>query len=92
VSAPRASLFQCRRDRFAQRLCNWILNHVATPWYRATVEWSIRKGLTAAERDEEVEILERIEEHIRQFVAPGGELIDWDFLEAALKCLDEARA
>lgn len=29
-----------RRDRFAVWACNWILNHVATPWYRDLIPLS----------------------------------------------------
>jgi hypothetical protein len=42
-----------RRDRVAQLLCNWVLNHVATAWYRDMVAGSIRYGLEAAVKDED---------------------------------------
>jgi hypothetical protein len=40
------------RDRLACWLCNLILNHLATPWYRKMVGGSIRYGLLAAASDE----------------------------------------
>jgi hypothetical protein len=39
------------RDRFVCALCNFLLNHVATPWYRDMVGGSIRYGLNAAAAD-----------------------------------------
>ena len=44
----------CWRDRMAHRLCNLILNRLATPWYRNWISGSIRYGLRAAARDEGV--------------------------------------
>ncbi len=40
------------RDKVAQWLCNVILNHIATPWYRKMIDGAIRYGLAAAARDE----------------------------------------
>ena len=39
------------RDRIACSLCNWILNHIAGPKYRAMIGGSIRYGLIAAASD-----------------------------------------
>lgn len=39
------------RDRLAQRCVNWILNHIATPWYRDMVAGQTRYGMNAAARD-----------------------------------------
>lgn len=39
------------RDRIACALCNFILRHVASAKYAATIEGSIRYGLTAAAKD-----------------------------------------
>jgi hypothetical protein len=41
-----------RRDRAAWAMCNWILEHVATRWYRNWITGAIRYGLAAAARDE----------------------------------------
>lgn len=39
------------RDQVVCAICNWLLNHVASPDYRAMIGGSIRLGLkTAAER------------------------------------------
>jgi hypothetical protein len=38
------------RDRFVCVVCNFLLRHVASEWYRAMIDRSIRLGLrTAAE-------------------------------------------
>lgn len=44
------------RDRIAWALCNWVLRHVATGWYRTRIEGAIRYGLAAAVRDELADI------------------------------------
>lgn len=36
------------RDALAYRICNFALNHVATPWYAGMISGSIRLGLDAA--------------------------------------------
>jgi hypothetical protein len=41
-----------QRDRLAGRLCNVILNTLATPWYRNMIRGSILYGLDAAARDD----------------------------------------
>lgn len=33
-----------RRDRFVERVSNWLFNHVATAYYRAFVDELIRRG------------------------------------------------
>lgn len=40
------------RDKIAWTLCNWILNHIATEWYRKRIDGAIRYGLMAAVRDQ----------------------------------------
>jgi hypothetical protein len=44
------------RDRLACWLCNVILNHLATPWYRKMVGGSIRYGLLSAANDAREEL------------------------------------
>lgn len=36
------------RDQLAWAACNWIMNHVATEWYRVLIGAAIRHGLTTA--------------------------------------------
>lgn len=36
------------RDKVAHRVANFALRHIATPWYRAMIDGSIRVGLTMA--------------------------------------------
>ena len=40
------------RDRLAWTAYDWILEHVATRWYRDWITGTIRYGLAAAARDE----------------------------------------
>ena len=52
VNSPSAnSTTILMRDRIACRLCNFILRHLASPWYRAMIGGSISYGLNAAARD-----------------------------------------
>lgn len=39
------------RDNIAWKLCGWLLDHVATEWYRTMIQGSILYGLDAAKRD-----------------------------------------
>lgn len=41
----------CWRDHLARAVCNWVMNHVATRWYRDMTDGAIRYGLAAAARD-----------------------------------------
>jgi hypothetical protein len=38
------------RDALAYRLANWILNHIATPWYRNRIHGLILVGILRATR------------------------------------------
>lgn len=40
------------RDRLAWRIANLALNHIATPWYRAMIDGTIRIGLADARQKE----------------------------------------
>ncbi|WP_139311836.1 hypothetical protein [Corynebacterium sp. CNJ-954] len=40
------------RNLLAKIAANWILNHIATPWYRDRVSGYIQYGMNAAARDE----------------------------------------
>lgn len=39
------------RDRAAWAVASFALKHIATPWYAAMIEGSIRLGLRAAEQE-----------------------------------------
>lgn len=36
------------RDRLAHRICEFALNHIATPWYAGMISGSIRLGMVSA--------------------------------------------
>lgn len=50
---PDTSRTGAFRDTVVQKLSNWLLNHVATGWYRAMISGSIQLGLEAAKSDNE---------------------------------------
>lgn len=39
------------RNILARRLCNWVLDHIATPWYRDWIDGAIAYGLSSVARD-----------------------------------------
>ena len=41
------------RDLLAYRLLNWVLNHIASEWYRTWVTGAMHYGLSAVARDAE---------------------------------------
>lgn len=45
------------RDRFVCAVCNWLLLHVASEWYRKMVGGALRLGLQTAAKPVSVESL-----------------------------------
>lgn len=48
---PDKSRFGRFRDDLTRVVCNFMLRHVATEWYRKMIEGSILYGLEAARKD-----------------------------------------
>lgn len=41
---------QALRDKVAYRLANFVLRHLASPWYRDTLDAVIREGMASAQK------------------------------------------
>lgn len=52
---PDRSGFGRTRDLIAYHVSTWVLNHIATPWYRAMIGGAIRLGLDAARKEARAE-------------------------------------
>lgn len=66
------------RDRIAWGICTWVLNHIATEWYRRWIDGAIHLGMMSAMENElSGEDLGNLAESLRQLArdetgAAGG--------------------